>query len=360
MNTITIRETELGIVEVITAGPQGPAGGGGIGGATAPITYDSQTQTVGITPATTSAAGSMSATDKTKLDGVAAGATANATDAQLRDRSTHTGTQAHTTIIGLGTAATTDASAYATAAQGTDSREWTADTITQVEAEAGTATTRRAFTAQRVFQAIAAWWAASAAKTKLDGIASGATANSSDATLLNRANHTGTQAAGTITGLASVATSGAYGDLSGRPTLGTAAPLDVAAAGDATSGQVVKGNDSRLSDARTPTAHNQAWSTITSTPTTRSGYGITDAAANGAVGSSGLTMATARLLGRTTASTGAVEEISVSGATLSGGTLTITSGTTNASDLSSGTLNDARLSAKVMAAVNVHLWSNFR
>ena len=35
-------------------------------------------------------------------------------------------------------------------------------------------------------------------KTKLDGIATGATANSSDATLLNRANHTGTQTAATI------------------------------------------------------------------------------------------------------------------------------------------------------------------
>ncbi len=35
-------------------------------------------------------------------------------------------------------------------------------------------------------------------KTKLDGIATGATANSSDATLLNRANHTGTQTASTI------------------------------------------------------------------------------------------------------------------------------------------------------------------
>lgn len=50
-------------------------------------------------------------------------------------------------------------------------------------------------------------------KTKLDGIASGATANSSDATLLNRANHTGTQAASTITGLAAVATSGSASDL---------------------------------------------------------------------------------------------------------------------------------------------------
>ena len=56
--------------------------------------------------ATTSAAGSMSAADKTKLDGVATGATANATDAQLRDRSTHTGTQAVGTITGLATIAT--------------------------------------------------------------------------------------------------------------------------------------------------------------------------------------------------------------------------------------------------------------
>ena len=53
----------------------------------------------------------------------------------------------------------------------------------------------------------------SADKTKLDGIATGATANSSDATLLARANHTGTQAAGTITGLAAIATSGSASDL---------------------------------------------------------------------------------------------------------------------------------------------------
>lgn len=44
----------------------------------------------------------------------------------------------------------------------------------------------------------------------------------------------------------------------------------------------------------------------------------------GAVTSSGLTQSTAKLLGRTTAGTGAVEEISVSGATLSGGVLSIT------------------------------------
>lgn len=38
------------------------------------------------------------------------------------------------------------------------------------------------------------------------------------------------------------------------------------------------GNDARLSDSRTPVAHNQAFSTITSTPTTLAGYGITNAA----------------------------------------------------------------------------------
>lgn len=41
----------------------------------------------------------------------------------------------------------------------TDAREWTASTVTQTEAETGTGTTRRAWTAQRVRQAITAWWA---------------------------------------------------------------------------------------------------------------------------------------------------------------------------------------------------------
>lgn len=39
-----------------------------------------------------------------------------------------------------------------------DVREWSAATVDQPEAEAGTATTRRAWTAQRVRQAAAAWW----------------------------------------------------------------------------------------------------------------------------------------------------------------------------------------------------------
>lgn len=45
----------------------------------------------------------MTATERTKLTGIAAGATANATDASLRDRSTHTGSQAISTVTNLQT-----------------------------------------------------------------------------------------------------------------------------------------------------------------------------------------------------------------------------------------------------------------
>jgi hypothetical protein len=58
-----------------------------------------------------------------------------------------------------------------------------------------------------------------------------------------------------VSGLATVAASGSYNDLSNKPTLGTAAALDVSPSGDASSGQVVKGDDSRLTNSRTPTAH---------------------------------------------------------------------------------------------------------
>lgn len=51
--------------------------------------------------ATTSTSGFMSGSDKAKLDSIASGATANSTDAALRDRATHTGTQAISTVVGL-------------------------------------------------------------------------------------------------------------------------------------------------------------------------------------------------------------------------------------------------------------------
>lgn len=46
---------------------------------------------------------SFTSADQTKLDGIDSGATANSTDAQLRDRATHTGVQAISTVTDLQT-----------------------------------------------------------------------------------------------------------------------------------------------------------------------------------------------------------------------------------------------------------------
>lgn len=81
-------------------------------------------------------------------------------------------------------------------------------------------------------------------------------------------------------------------------------------------------------------------------------------AASGAIGSSGLTMATARLLGRTTAGTGAVEAISIgSGLTLSAGTLTATGGGTGTvtSVSGTGTVNGITLTGTVTNSGNLTL-----
>ena len=45
--------------------------------------------------------------------------------------------------------------------------------------------------------------------------------------------------------------------------LGTAATKDVPATGDAAAGEVVLGNDTRLTDARTPTSHTHTASEVT-------------------------------------------------------------------------------------------------
>ena len=66
---------------------------------------DAAAQTALLSVATASVKGLMPASDKSKLDGVSSGATANATDAALRDRSTHTGSQAASTISDFSAAA---------------------------------------------------------------------------------------------------------------------------------------------------------------------------------------------------------------------------------------------------------------
>ena len=123
---------------------------------------------------------------------VASGATANSADAVLLARANHTGTQAASTITGLSAVATSGSAADLTA--GTLPAARFDDTAHGLRAGGGlhaAATT-----------AVAGFMAA-ADKTKLDGVAAGATVNSADAVLLARANHTGTQLAATIGDFAS-------------------------------------------------------------------------------------------------------------------------------------------------------------
>lgn len=104
---------------------------------------------------------SFTTTKDTKLSGIATGATANSSDATLLSRANHTGSQATSTITGLDTALS--------------NKQPLATVLTNTTASYTTAL-----------------------NTKLSGIATGATANDTDANLKNRANHTGTQLAATI------------------------------------------------------------------------------------------------------------------------------------------------------------------
>jgi len=100
-----------------------PSGGGGTsawGGITGTLSDQTDLQTAlngksdtGHThsDATTSVSGFMSGSDKTKLNGIASGATANSSDATLLTRANHTGTQLSSTISDFNTAALTAAPA---------------------------------------------------------------------------------------------------------------------------------------------------------------------------------------------------------------------------------------------------------
>lgn len=177
-----------------TIGNAGPQGTQGIQGATGPA------------GASGSGTGDMLKTDN--LVGLANYATArtnmglgNVTNTSDADKPVSTAQAAAN--IAVGTAAATDATTKANAAQAA------AIAASAPVAHVGSGGTTHA----NVVAAGAAGFMAGADKTKLDGIATGATANSADVTLLARANHTGTQPASTITGLVAVATSGAKADV---------------------------------------------------------------------------------------------------------------------------------------------------
>lgn len=80
-----------------------------------------------------------------------------------------------------------------------------------------------------------------------------------------------TATAAALAGKADISHTHAYSGLTGLPTLGTAAALNVPASGNAGAGEVVKGSDTRLSDARTPTAHTHAIADVTGLQTALDG-----------------------------------------------------------------------------------------
>jgi hypothetical protein len=196
--------------------------------------------------ATTSVAGFMSNTDKTKLDGISAGATVNSSDATLLSRVNHTGTQTASTIsdltetvqdiVGAQIVAGSNVTAVyddgagtvtisATSSGGASSALGLSDVPDSYSGQGlkfwrnnaaenavewvslGTAAfnntgdfANSSHTHSNATTSVSGFMS-NTDKTKLDGIASGATVNSSDATLLNRANHTGSQAQSTVTNL---------------------------------------------------------------------------------------------------------------------------------------------------------------
>jgi hypothetical protein len=118
-----------------------------------------------ISTVLTNTTASFTTAAESKLSGIASGATANQADSYLLQRSNHIGTQNINTISGLQTAL--------------DGKQPISTVLTGTTASFTTSL-----------------------ETKLNGIAAGATVNAADSALRDRATHTGTQAMGTIIGLA--------------------------------------------------------------------------------------------------------------------------------------------------------------
>jgi hypothetical protein len=176
----------------------------------------------------------------TDAQAVAANATAITTASTAdRARANHTGTQAASTITGLATVATsgsyadlsfkpsipaayTDAQAVAAnaaaiTAANTANRDRTNHTGTQA---ASTITGLATVATSGSYADLSFKPSIPAAYTDAQAVAANATAITTASTAdRSRANHTGTQAASTITGLSIVATSGSYADLTSKPTI---------------------------------------------------------------------------------------------------------------------------------------------
>ncbi len=147
---------------------------------------------IGRVAAGTGVPEALTATQVRTLLNVADGATANSADATLLARGNHTGTQAAATITGLAAVATSGSAA-----------DLTTGLLPAARFDDAAHGGRAGGALHAVASVSVAGFMSGADKTKLDGVATGATANAADATLLARANHTGTQLAATISDFAS-------------------------------------------------------------------------------------------------------------------------------------------------------------
>jgi len=249
--------------QILFGGGSGSQGGGGEGGASAwgEITGTLSAQTdlqsaldakastaslSGYQPLSsvlTATTASYTTAEAAKLSGISPSATANSSDAALRDRTTHTGNAPFLdgVQIQIGTGADLKiyhdgANSFIDNATGTLNLRGGVD-ITNA---AGTETMARFVPDDGVYlrfnNTARLWTTGTGAEvfgnivvsgtvdgrdvsvdgTKLDGIASGATANSADATLLNRTNHTGTQLAATISDFATAADAQVAAGITGK------------------------------------------------------------------------------------------------------------------------------------------------
>ncbi len=172
------------------------------------------------------------ATERTKLTGIASGATANDSDANLKARANHTGTQLASTI--------SDFAAAAVPPNGSiTNSKLAADAVTNAQVGGVPTNTMKG----RILPLNGNVQDLTVANVRgLLNVADGSTANSPDATLLARANHTGTQLASTISDFAAAAVPPngsislakladvATATIRGRIAAGTGVPQDLTAA----------------------------------------------------------------------------------------------------------------------------------
>jgi hypothetical protein len=287
--------------------------------------------------ATTGVSGFMSGADKTKLNGIATGATANATDAALRDRATHTGTQTAATISDFSEAVDDRVAVLAVA--GTNMTITYNDALGTLTFDAagggGGGSTNLAYdAATRVVSSDTgtdatltladgtnAGLMTSADFTKLGGVATGATANSPDATLLARANHTGTQLASTISNFAATVIATV---LTGFAAAGTRTAIVATDTILVAFGKVQKYLNDLAAVAFSGSASDLTTGTLPNARLAAFGSGDVSFAASGGAGTIAAdavtnaklaNMATATFKGRTTAGTGDPEDLTAAQAT---------------------------------------------